>query len=69
MVAGSLEQQEKMIHRWAKNQSEKHPTCEYKVDRIIVEDISGSEDSLKKRHGLKQLRAAIKSRQIDFFVI
>ena len=67
--AGSLEQQENMIHRWAANQSENNLDFEYKIEKIIAEDISGREESLKKRHGLKQLKIAIKSKQIDFFVI
>ena len=65
---GSLEQQKHMLNRWAERQSEKSG-CEYRITRIIEEDISGRGASIHKRTGFHEVRREIKSGRIDFFVI
>ena len=65
---GSLEQQRHMLMRWAERQGEK-AGCEYKIQRVIEEDISGRHDSMHKRTGLHEARIAIRNGKVDFFVI
>jgi DNA invertase Pin-like site-specific DNA recombinase len=65
---GSLEQQKHMLQRWAERQSEK-TGCEYRIIRVVEEDISGRGESIHKRTGFHEVRREIKNGRIDFFVV
>ncbi len=57
-----------MIERWATQQSQQG-NFDYKVTKIIEEDISGRNKSLHKRTGYSEILRAIKMKAIDFLVV
>ncbi|MGK5088283.1 recombinase family protein, partial [Bdellovibrionota bacterium FG-2] len=65
---GSPEQQSNMLKRWAISQSEKGD-CDFVIERIISEEVSGTKKTFDKRMGLQELRRACRAKAIDFIVI
>jgi len=64
---GSLEQQRNMIETWVKHNFH-DSEFEYRVERLIEEDVSGREGSIHKRKDLLKLKRKVENREIDFFV-